>query len=87
MLYAQNELPEIQMAALKALKISTKMLSQSHRLNYYCIISKLIKSDVPDSIRNETLSCFKEAAKYYKEEINTEILQSNLSLLNRESLI
>lgn len=84
LLYVQNELPEIKMSALKALKLSTKILTKSQRQNYYCIISTLIKSDLSDSVRNEMLSCFQEASKYYKEEIDTEILHLNLSILNRK---
>lgn len=84
LLYVQNESPEIKMSALKALKISTKILTKSQRQNYYCIIIKLIESDLSDSIRNEMLSCFKEASKYYKEEIDTEILSLNLKILNRK---
>lgn len=68
---------------MKALQVSTKLLTKSQRQNYYCIISTLIESDVTDSIRNETLSCFKKAAKYYKEEINTEIIHANFKNLNR----
>lgn len=84
LLYAQNELPEIKISALRALKISTKILNNSQRLNYYCILTKLIKSDTTDSIRKETLSCFKEAATYFKEEVNREIIQFNLNNLNRK---
>lgn len=76
---------EIKISALKALKISTKILTKSQRQNYYCIICTLIKSDFDDSLRNETLLCFKEAAKYYKEEINNEILHLNQNILNRNS--
>lgn len=81
---AQNEVPETKLSALKSLKISTKLLTKSQRLNYYCILSTIIQSDVSDSIRNETLSCFKEVAKFHKEEINTEIIQKNIIVLNRE---
>lgn len=84
LLYAQNEFPDVKMSALKALKISTKLLSKSQRQNYYCIINTLIKSDTADLIRNETLSCFKEAAKFYKEEIYTEIIHFNVNNLNRK---
>lgn len=84
LLYAQNELPEIKIPALKALKVSTKILTNSQRQNYYCVIITLIKSDITDSIRKETLSCFKEAAKYFKEEINREIIQFNVNILNRK---
>jgi len=70
------------MCALRALKLSTKILTKSQRKNYLCILNKLIKSDISDSIRNETLSCFKEAAKYYTEEVNTEILNGNIIILN-----
>lgn len=83
LLYAQNELPEVKMAALKALNKSTKILSQSQRQNYYYILCSLIESDIPDSIRNEILSCFKEIAKIYKEEIITEVLSPKLSILSR----
>lgn len=85
LLYAQNELPEIKISALKALKIATKILTNSQRQNYYCILITLIKSDITDSIRKETLSCFKEAAKYFKEEINREIIQFNLNILNQSN--
>jgi hypothetical protein len=84
LLYAQNELPEVRISALKALQISTRLLTKSQRQNYYCIITTLIKSNTTGSIRNETLSCFKEAAKYYKEEINTDIIHFNISNLNRK---
>jgi len=84
LLYAQNELPEIIMSALRALKISTKILTNSQRTNYYCILIKLIKSDTTDSIRKETLSCFKEAATHFKEEVYREIIQFNLNIFNRK---
>jgi len=77
-------LPEIKISALRALKISTKILNNSQRKNYYCILITLIKSDTTDSIRKETLSCFKEAATYFKEEVNREIIQFNLNILNRK---
>lgn len=77
-------MPEIKLSALKSLKISTKLLTKSQRLNYYCILSTIIQLNVSDSIRNETLSCFKEAAKFHKEEIDTEIIQKNMIVLNRE---
>lgn len=79
---SQNEVPEVKLSALKALKISTKILTKSQRLNYYCILSTIIQLDVSDSIRYETLSCVKEAAKFYKEEIDTEIIQKNISVIN-----
>lgn len=82
LLYAQNELPEIKIAALKALNISTKILTMSQRQNYYCIIFTLIKSDITDSIRKETLSCFKKAAKYFAIEINYEFLEYYVTNLN-----
>ncbi|KAL4121874.1 hypothetical protein QTP88_014296 [Uroleucon formosanum] len=85
LLYSQNELPEIKMSALRALKISTKILTNSQRINYYCILIELIKSDTTDSIRKETLSCFKEAATYFKEEVNREIIQFNLNILNQSN--
>lgn len=72
------------MSALKALKISTKILTKSQRQDYYCIISTLIKSNMTDSLRNEIFSCFKEAAKYYKEEINNEIINLNQIVLIRK---
>lgn len=68
---------------MKALKISTKILTKSQRHNYYCIISTLIASNITDQIRDETLFCFKEAVKFYKEEIIIEIIHSNLKVLNR----
>lgn len=77
-------MPEVKISALKALKISTRLLTKLQRQNYYCIITTLIKSDTTDSIRNETLSCFKEVAKYYKEEINTDIIYFNINNLNRK---
>lgn len=85
LLYAQNELPEIIMSALRALKISTKILTNSQRTNYYCILIKLIKSDTTDSIRKETLSCFKEAATHFKEEVYREIIQFNLNIFNQSN--
>jgi len=75
------------MSALRALKISTKILTNSQRQNYYYILIQLIKSDIIDSIRKETLSCFKEAAKYFNEEVNREIIQFNLNILNRKLLL
>lgn len=84
LLYAQNELSDVKISALKALKISTKLLTKSQRQNYYCIINTLIKSDTTDLIRNETLNCLKEAAKYHKEEVNSEIINSNINNLNRK---
>lgn len=86
LLYAQNELPDIKMSALRALNISTKILNNSQRQNYYCILIQLIKSDIPDPIRKDTLSCFKEAAKCFNEEVNREIIQFNLNILNRKLL-
>jgi len=77
-------MPEVKISALKALKISTKILTNSQRQNYYCIIIALIKSDITDSIRKETLSCFKEAAKYFHEEVNREIIEFNINILNRK---
>lgn len=82
LLYAQHEFPDIKISALKALNISTKLLTKSQRQNYYYILNTLINSDVPDNIRNETLSCLKEAAKYYKEEINSEVIHFNLNIVN-----
>lgn len=77
-------MPEVKISALKALQVTTKILTKSQRQNYYCIIISLIKSDITDSIRKETLSCLKEAAKHYKEEVNTEIVQFNINTLNRK---
>lgn len=82
LLYAQHEFPDVKISALKALKISTKILTKSQRQNYYHILNTLINSDIPDDIRNETLSCLKESAKYYKEEINSEIIHFNLNISN-----
>lgn len=70
------------MSALKALKISTKILTKSQRQNYYSILCTLIESDVSDSVRNEILSNFKELAKYYAEEINIEIIQAKFKVVN-----
>ncbi|VVC36254.1 Hypothetical protein CINCED_3A000120 [Cinara cedri] len=81
LLYAQNDLPEVKISSLKALRISTKILTKSQRDNYYCIISTLIASNITDHIRQETLLCFKEAAKLYKEEI-IEVIDSNIKVLN-----
>lgn len=67
---------------MKALKISTKILTKSQRQNYYCIINTLIKSNITGSLRAETLSCFKEATKYYKEEIINEIIHANQIVVN-----
>lgn len=67
-------MPEVKMSALKALKASTRVLTKSQRQNLFCILRQLIESDVSDSIRNETLSCFKEAATHFKEEMSVDIL-------------
>lgn len=58
------------------------MLTKSQRQNYYCIMGTLIKLNTADTIKNELFSCFKEAAKYFKEEVKTEIIHKNLSNLN-----
>lgn len=78
---------EVKISALKALKISTKVLTKSQRQNYYCILNTLIKLEISETIRNETLSCFKEAAKYYKEEVNSEIIQKNNVILESNDII
>lgn len=82
LLYAQHEFTDVKISALKALKISTKLLTKSQRQNYYHILNTLINSDVTDNIRSETLSCIKEGAKYYKEEINLEVIHFNLNIVN-----
>lgn len=84
LLYVQNDITEIKISALKSLKISTKTLTITQRQNYYCILSTLIESDISDSIRNETLCCLKELAKFYKEEINTEMIQPKFKTVNRK---
>ncbi|XP_050420718.1 MMS19 nucleotide excision repair protein homolog isoform X2 [Adelges cooleyi] len=81
--YAQNDASNIKITALKALRLSTKFLSMSQRRNYYSVISELIKSDVSSDVRNETLSCLKETAKYFTDEVMTTIIDSNISILDK----
>lgn len=58
------------------------MLTKPQRQNYYCIMSTLINSNAADTVKNELFSCFKETAKYFKEEVKAEIIYKNLSILN-----